>query len=261
MNSHDVWIHGSHVIIVCFYKLKVIRILCLYVWNLKIKMPDNNTEQSSMNVHPLVGYMQRIADRFRFESIEQVQVPIDPNETGWQRIKKSWQSFNRGESNVEFQIITNAISMGAFSGFVLGAITQNRQVFQSFVQKHNANVFRGKHQANRQLTDTIYIELFTRSTKHAIRYGLFAGTFVGSLVMAATYRNDLYYPDCAMAGAMTGVIWKAHLGLRATIVNATLGCIFGLSFAAIMRLSMKLSGTSIRQMRYVQEIGDDFRSS
>ncbi|OTF78794.1 RPII140-upstream gene protein-like protein [Euroglyphus maynei] len=220
-------------------------------------MPENDNEQSPTTLSTL---FQRMADRFRFESIEQLDVPIDPNETGWDRIRKSWQSFNRGEDNIEFHIISNAMSMGALSGFVFGAFTRNRQVFESFVQKHNANVFRGQHEANRRLTDTIYLELFYRSTKHAIRYGLFAGTFVGSLTLAATYRNDLYYRDCAFAGAVTGVIWKAHLGLRATIVNAILGCFFGLSFTAITRLFMKLSGTSIRQMRYIKQIDDDFYS-
>lgn len=218
-------------------------------------MPDDIDDNQQSSIY---SFIQRIADKFRFESIEQLDVPIDPNETGWDRIRKSWQSFNRGEDNVEFKIISNAISMGGITGLVLGAMIQNREVFQSFVQKHNTNVFRGKYEANRLLTDTMYVELFMRSTKHGIRYGLFAGTFVGSLTLAACYRNDLYYRDCALAGAVTGIIWKAHLGLRATIVNATLGSLFGLSFAAITRLFMKLSGTSIRQMRYAQQLDDDF---
>ena len=177
-------------------------------------------------------------------------IPVDPNETGLDRLKESWRRYIQGDACIEFHMVINTVGMAAMTGFIFGGISDIRPAMQDFTRKHNANIFYGNYRANRMLADTIYVEFFRRGIGQAIKYSLFSGLFVGMLAASATYRNDIYFSDCALGGALTGAVWKVQLGPRAMLVNGVVGSIFGLCFASIMKLTMKLGNTSIREMRF-----------
>lgn len=174
----------------------------------------------------------------------------DPNETGVDRVKAAWRAYIEGEDSLEIRILTNSMMLSGMSGFILGGIIDSKTSMQNYARKHNANIFYGQYRANRHLADRMYIEFAQRGVRQGIKWSLFSGLFVGFLSTSATYRNDIYFSDCALGGALTGVIYRVQLGPRAMLVNGVVGSIFGLTFAALMKLGMKLGNTSIKEMRF-----------
>lgn len=219
-------------------------------------MTDNGADKS--------WKWQNILEWFNWKNEWKIQKPNDPNETGVDRLVNAWYSFNRGEKSFESLVISNGIAYSALFGLLFGGMLSNRQVYQSFIEKHNSNVFHGHREANRLLNDMMYLEFFRMGIKSAIRYGLFCGTMIGGLTLVSTYRNDIYFRDCMLSSSLTGAICRAHLGPRAMLLTATLGALFGGTFAAIMKLYLKLNGTTFKELRYdcssmlAEENAEDF---
>lgn len=190
-------------------------------------------------------------EMFDWKNESQIILQDDPNETGIDRLKNVWYAFNRGEKSFESVVISNGITYSALFGFMFGGMLTQRHVYESFIQKHNANVFYGRREANRLLNDTMYLEFFRTGIKSAIRYGLFCGTMISGLTLVTTYRNDIYFRDCILSSSVTSAICRAHLGSRAMILTATLGAFFGGTFAAIMKLYLKLTGSTFKELRHL----------
>lgn len=177
-------------------------------------------------------------------------INVDPNETGFDRIRESWDCFHKGKPSLEIEMIVNAFSIAAMTGFAIGGLTGKDQTFKNYVRKFNDNVYRGQFQANRSISDHMYLDFFKLGSRYALRSGLFSATFITPLILMATYRNDIYYRDGALSGLVTATLWKAHLGTRALLVNGVVGSLFGLTFSFLTRICMNLLDTSVHEMRH-----------
>lgn len=210
-----------------------------------------NGTQSKLFVHSIKDYF------FKPDELKNVQIPVKPNETGLDRIKESWKLFAEGRTSPEFSITLNSMSGAGLIGFLVCGLTSHNETHKMHIRQFNDNIFKGQYEANRRLTDTMYLNLFRNGIKGGVRYALFTGMFVGSLTLSATYNNDVRYIPCALASSAVAGIWKANLGLKAVMVSSTAGALFGLAFAAFTRGAIMLTGTSIPEMRYYYTMDDD----
>ncbi|KAH9395741.1 Complex I assembly factor timmdc1, mitochondrial [Tyrophagus putrescentiae] len=195
------------------------------------------------------------------EMIERVKtIPVDPNETGWDRLKNAYLCYINGDDAVEYRIVANTVAMSSVMGFLVGGYSFSTTKLQNYARQYNANVFHGQYRANRHLADTMHVEFFRGGIKMGVRMAIFTGLFMAPLVTSITYRNDVHYLDCALTGAFTGAMYRAKMGPRASLVTAVVGSLFGFTFAGLMRLALKISGTSIHEMRhYNRLIAEDTR--
>ena len=181
----------------------------------------------------------------------------DQNETGLDRLKQVWNRFHFGERTIEGQIISNSFMFGGMIGFIMGGIIDSDQRLEGHIRKYNTNIYKGKLQANRQLSDRMYVDFMKYGAKLGLKYSLFSGLFTGSIILTSTYRNDIYFSDWALSGALSTALYKVQLGPRAMVVGGVLGSIFGLTFAGIIKLYMKIFDTNYREFRYYNKLDID----
>lgn len=189
------------------------------------------------------------------ETVQLVKtIPVDPNETGWDRLKQSYLCYMNGDDSVEYRMVANTVAMSGALGFMAGGYVFSTTKLQNYSRQYNANVFQGQYRANRHLADTMHIEFFKGGIKMGAKMAIFSGLFMAPLVVSTTYRNDINYLDCALCGALTGAMYRVKMGPQATLVTAVVGSLFGLTFAGVMRLALKVSGTSIHEMRHYNRL-------
>lgn len=215
------------------------------------KMPDASEEKKSRSIfdNPL---------SVNWDIVQKVkETSDDPNETGFDRVRKSWNNFVNGRKSIEFETIMDTMWLGVICGFGVGGFSNRHQAMDSYRRKFNENVYRGQYHANRMLADHMYITFAKQGFQYAVRSGLFTATFMAPFILLATYRNDLYYRDGIISGILCGSSWKAHLGLRAIAVNAGVGALFGLALTGIVRASMTAMGTTFREMRLYHQLENE----
>ncbi|CAG5035896.1 unnamed protein product [Parnassius apollo] len=78
-------------------------------------------------------------------------------------------------------------------------------------------------QAKKQLQDYVTIAFAKGAVQWGWRLGIFTGTFILITTTVSVYRGDTSLVEYIFAGAITGAIYKANLGLAAMIVGAGVG--------------------------------------
>jgi hypothetical protein len=175
---------------------------------------------------------------------------IKEGETGWDRIKLMWTEWANGEDNAEVRFIMSSMGWSGIVGAVIGGTLGNKSAVSDFIRRHNEYVFRGKFEAKRRITDTMFLQFFKAGLRLSWRLAFFTGLLTGLTTTAIVYRNDVYYSDCMTAGALVCAFWKIKLGLRAMTVSAVVGSVLGLLFAGSVRLAMWTFNTNVPEYRH-----------
>ncbi|KPI97994.1 PREDICTED: RPII140-upstream gene protein [Papilio xuthus] len=171
--------------------------------------------------------------------------------TGLERVKKMFQRDEFGEVSVELHNVVQATMSGAFIGACFGGFLQSREAYVKFIERNQATAFTSTMQAKKQLQDYVTIGFAKGAVHWGWRLGLFTGCFSLFTTMIAVYRGESSLIDYIMAGALTGGVYKANLGVAATIVGATLGGVLS-AFGGLLILNiLKITGVSMDDLRRV----------
>lgn len=175
--------------------------------------------------------------------------PNNTPNTGWERVKAMYKKDEYGEMSVELHSAVQSSLCGAFFGACMGGFVRSRQAYLYFIENNQATIFKTTMQAKKKLQDHVTVE-FARG---AYTWGWKLGTFTGLFSLLATtisvYHDETNITDFIGAGAMTGGLYRVHLGLAATIVGAGLGAalstICGLAIVGVL----KVTGLSMSDIR------------
>ncbi|KPJ11290.1 RPII140-upstream gene protein [Papilio machaon] len=127
------------------------------------------------------------------------------------------------EVSVELHNVIQATLSGAFIGACFGGFLKSREAYVKFIERNQATAFTSTIQAKKQLQDYVTIRFAKGAVHWGWRLGLFTGCFSLITTVIAVYRGESSLIDYVMAGALTGGIYKANLGVAGTIVGATVG--------------------------------------
>ncbi|KAI2668478.1 Complex I assembly factor TIMMDC1, mitochondrial [Labeo rohita] len=150
-------------------------------------------------------------------------------DTGWDRIK---DLFYRGEGQMYSEELRNIVKSGiaaAMVGMVYGGLPGARHARERFIQLNQAEIYQNRVDAVRSAHNA------------AIR-----GTVSTGLTV---YRDKNALSHFAVAGALTGGVFRLNLGFRGLLAGTAIGAVLGLPAGVIIIGLQKLGGETMHDKR------------
>lgn len=149
--------------------------------------------------------------------------------------------------------------------------------YQNFIDNNQATKFSSTFEAKKKLQDRVTLGFAKGAFQWGWRLGLFTGSFMWeennsefklniesrfynyffpiSRLMTtsiATYRGKSSLLEYTTAGFLTGACYKLSLGPRAMLVAGAVGGLFGTTAGAMSLGILKLTGTTMEEVRFWQ---------
>lgn len=174
------------------------------------------------------------------------------NETGLDRLKEMFKVDEFGSISPEL----NSVYQSGFCGFLFGAIyggfINSRTAYEDFMNNNQASAFKSHLDAKRKLQNEFTLRFAKGAFKWGWRVSLFTTSYFGIITIISVYREKSSIYEYLAAGGITGGLYKINMGLKGMaaggIIGGGLGGIAGLASLGLL----KLSGTSMEEMRYWQ---------
>jgi len=142
--------------------------------------------------------------------------------------------------------------LGFLTGSVLGGFVKSREAYLNYMENNQASTFTSHLDAKRKLQDQVGLSFAKGAFRWGWRLALFTGSYVAITTSIAVYRGKSSVIEYIAAASTAGAMYKINSGLRGItaggILGAGLGGIAGLVSLAIL----KLSGTTMEEVRYWQ---------
>ncbi|CAK1604029.1 unnamed protein product [Parnassius mnemosyne] len=177
----------------------------------------------------------------------------DTSQNGLERVKKMYSRNEFEEVSVELHNVVQTTLCGVFVGACIGGFVKSRDAYIHFIESNQATAFKSTMQAKKQLQDYVTIAFAKGAVRWGWRLGIFTGSFSLITTTVSVYRGDTSLIDYIFAGAITGAVYKANLGIAAMIVGAgvgaTLSTLGGLAILGILKAT-GVTMDDIRQALY-----------
>ncbi|XP_031830110.1 RPII140-upstream gene protein isoform X1 [Nomia melanderi] len=167
--------------------------------------------------------------------------------SGTERLKHMLITSN-GELTKESQSIISATTVCGIGSFVIGGLTEALRVPEKFKKENQTTKFLSQIHANKLLNDQIALEFFRKGISYGWRVGLFAFFNQAIGVSLYTYRGKHQIRNYTLAGAISGGLFKLHLGLKGICAAGVIGGLFGTIYGTLSVGMLYLSGTTIDQV-------------
>ncbi|XP_028179026.1 RPII140-upstream gene protein [Ostrinia nubilalis] len=181
--------------------------------------------------------------------------------TGFERVKMMYTTNEYDEVSPEMNQVAQAAMFGTFIGGCMGGFVKSRNAYLYFIETNQATIFTSTMQAKKKLQDYVTVAFAKGACQWGWRLGIFSGMFSLIATTISVYRDDTSLVEYITAGAITGGLYKANLGLAATFVGAGLGAalstIAGLAILGVLKIT-GVSMEDIRQALYkLREVRED----
>ncbi|XP_072384294.1 complex I assembly factor TIMMDC1, mitochondrial [Diabrotica undecimpunctata] len=177
----------------------------------------------------------------------------NPEETGWDRLKKMFQVDEFGNVTNEAQSILHVGALSIFLGAIYGGVINSRQAYMEFMRSNEATSFKSHLDAKRKLQDAVTISFGKGAFKWGWRLTLFSTSFVAISTMIQVYKGSYGISEYTIAGTTTGALYKFNMGPRGWIVGGALGGVLGTVCGGVTCGILKLAGISMEEARYWQK--------
>ncbi|XP_030371348.1 RPII140-upstream gene protein [Scaptodrosophila lebanonensis] len=175
-----------------------------------------------------------------------------PNETGLDRLKHIFTVDEFGSISSELNSIYQAGFLGFLVGALYGGVTQSRVSYMNFMENNQATAFKSHLDAKKKLQDQFTVNFAKGGFKWGWRVGLFTTSYFGIITCISVYRDKSSIYEYLAAGSVTGAAYKVNLGLRGMAAGGLIGGFLGGIAGVTSLLLMKVSGTSMEEVRYWQ---------
>ncbi|CAH2075166.1 unnamed protein product, partial [Iphiclides podalirius] len=155
------------------------------------------------------------------------------------------------EISPELHNVMQTTLSGVFFGACLGGFVKSRDAYLYFIESNQATAFKTTMQAKKQLQDYVTIGFAKGAVHWGWRLGVFTGCFSLITTTVAVYRGVPALVDYIMAGAITGAVYKANLGVAAMLVGAGVGATLSAVGGFIILSVLKMAGVSMDDIRRV----------
>ncbi|CAG4937174.1 unnamed protein product [Colias eurytheme] len=170
-------------------------------------------------------------------------------ETGWERVKQMYRRNEYDDFSIELHSIVQASLSGIFFGACYGGFMKSRDAYFYFIENNQAAVFNSTFQAKRKLQDYVTIAFAKGALRWGWRLGIFIAMYSSIATTISVYRDKNSVLEYVVAGAITGAVYKANLGLAASLVGAGLGSALSLVGGLVIIGLLKISGVTMDDIR------------
>ncbi|XP_019384259.1 PREDICTED: complex I assembly factor TIMMDC1, mitochondrial [Crocodylus porosus] len=177
-------------------------------------------------------------------------------ESGWERLRQLWHRDELGHVSKE----TMDIIKSAFSAMVVGLFYGGMPAFwqakQQFVERTQGDIFYGRLDAV-QSAQTAGLRGFIRyGWRWSWRITAFVTIFQTASTGLSLYYDKVSFSHYVAAGALTGGLFRIHVGLRGLAVGSIFGALLSIPAGGLMVGMQKLSPETMeeRQKRKQREL-------
>ncbi|KAG7463703.1 hypothetical protein MATL_G00179450 [Megalops atlanticus] len=170
-------------------------------------------------------------------------------DTGWDRIK---DLFDRGEMQRYPEEVTNVVKSGltaALLGMLYGGVPAARHARERFIEQSQAEVYQNRVDAVRSAHNAAIRGFVRFGWRWSWRLAAFVTLFNTVSTGLSVYRDKYVFSHYAVAGAITGGLFRLNLGLGGLVAGSTIGAILGLPAGALIMGMQKLSGETLGERR------------
>ncbi|RVE50965.1 hypothetical protein evm_004374 [Chilo suppressalis] len=187
--------------------------------------------------------------------------PGQAPENGWERVKRMYSQNEFGEVSAELTNVVHSSLCGAFIGACFGGFVISKDSYVYFLENNQATIFKSTGDAKKKLQDYVMIAFAKGAYQWGWRLGMFTGMFSLIATTMSVYRGETALVEYITAGALTGALYKANLGLAATLVGAGLGAalstIAGLAILGILKVTGVTMDDIRKAMTKIKEARQD----
>lgn len=170
-------------------------------------------------------------------------------DTGWDRIK---DLFYRGDGQAYSEEVSN-VAKGALTaalvGLFYGGLPGGRHARERFIQLSQAEIYRSRVEAVRSAHNAAIRGFVRYGWRWSWRVGTFVTLFNTISTGISVYRDSNALSHFAVAGAVTGGVFRMNLGLRGLVAGSAIGAALGVPAGALIVGLQKLGGETMREKR------------
>ncbi|XP_076839641.1 complex I assembly factor TIMMDC1, mitochondrial isoform X2 [Brachyhypopomus gauderio] len=169
-------------------------------------------------------------------------------DTGWDRVK---DLFDRGDGQTSEEVrnVGKSAVMAAVVGLLYGGLPAARHARQRFIQLSHAEVYESRVEAVRSAHNAAIRGFIRYGWRWSWRMTVFATIFNTVSTGLSVYRDKNAMSHFALAGAVTGGVFRMNLGLRGLVAGSAIGAALGVPAGLFLVGLQKLNGETMREQR------------
>ncbi|XP_074756778.1 complex I assembly factor TIMMDC1, mitochondrial [Athene noctua] len=175
--------------------------------------------------------------------------PAPPPQTGWERLSELWRLDERQRYPEETMNIVRSAFTGAVIGWVYGGLPAFRQARKAFIASSHGELFHNRADAVQSAHRAGLRSFIRYGWRWSWRVALFVTIFNMVSTGLSVYRNKTTISNFASAGALTGAIFRMHLGLQGLAGGFVFGTAFGVPAGGLLIIMQKLTGETLQEKR------------
>uniref|UniRef100_H3CYA5 Complex I assembly factor TIMMDC1, mitochondrial n=1 Tax=Tetraodon nigroviridis TaxID=99883 RepID=H3CYA5_TETNG len=170
-------------------------------------------------------------------------------DTGWDRLK---DLFDKDVTQKYPEEAVNVLKSGvaaALAGLLYGGLPAARHARQRYIQVSQAELYTSRVDAVRSAHNAAIRGFVRYGWRWSWRVAAFVTLFNSVSTGLSVYRDQYSLAHYAAAGAVTGGVFRLHLGLGGLMAGSAIGAVLGLPTGALILGMQSLAGESVRERR------------
>ncbi|XP_066517509.1 complex I assembly factor TIMMDC1, mitochondrial isoform X2 [Hoplias malabaricus] len=170
-------------------------------------------------------------------------------DTGWDRLKDLFQPGSGQAYPEELRSIAKSGITAAVVGLFYGGLPAARHARERFIQLSQAEIFRNRVDAVRSAHNAAIRGFVRYGWRWSWRVAAFVTLFNTVSTGLSVYRDKNAMSHFAVAGAVTGGVFRMNLGLRGVVAGTVIGAALGVPAGALIIGLQKMGGETMRDKR------------
>ncbi|GAA6105177.1 complex I assembly factor TIMMDC1, mitochondrial [Tachysurus ichikawai] len=170
-------------------------------------------------------------------------------DTGWDRIKDIFDRRDGQAYSEEVKNVSKSALTAALVGLLYGGLPGARHARERFIQLSQAEIYRSRVEAVRSAHNAAIRGFVRYGWRWSWRIAAFVTLFNTVSAGISVYRDSNALSHFAVAGAVTGGVFRMNLGLRGLVAGSAIGAALGVPAGALIVGLQKLGGETMREKR------------
>ncbi|XP_012678851.1 complex I assembly factor TIMMDC1, mitochondrial [Clupea harengus] len=170
-------------------------------------------------------------------------------DTGWERIKDIFDTSDGQRFSEEVKYLVKSGISAALVGMVYGGVPAARHARQRFIQLSQAEVYTSRVEAVRSAHNAAIRGFLRYGVRWSWRVAVFVTLFNTVSTGLCVYRDRNALSHYALAGAVTGGMFRLSLGPVGMLAGSAIGGLLGLPAGALIVGVQKLGGETLQEKR------------
>ncbi|NXS63400.1 TIDC1 factor, partial [Brachypteracias leptosomus] len=175
--------------------------------------------------------------------------PAPPPQTGWERLSELWRRDERQQYPEETVNIIKSAFTGGMVGWMYGGLPAFYQARKSFIERSHGELFQNRADAVQSAHRAGLRSFIRYGWRWSWRVSAFVTIFNTVSTGLSVYRDKTTVSNYALAGALTGALFRMHLGLQGLAGGFMFGAAFGIPAGGLLIIMQKFAGETLQEKR------------